>query len=207
VSISSAKPETVNALLFAIDRLSAWAGKAASWCIVALTAAVCYDVAARYVFNAPTQWGYDVAYMLYGTLFMLAGAYTLSRNGHVRGDVLYRFLSPRIQAGTDLALYLLFFVPGILALAWFGIGFAQDSWAMAERSQTSASNIPLYLLKMIIPLAGGLLLLQGLAEILRCVLCLRRGEWPQRLHDVEEVDIDELRAMMQQPETQDGAGR
>ena len=195
----------MNSPLLAIDRLSAWAGKAASWCIVALTAVVCYDVVARYAFNAPTQWGFDAAYMLYGTLFMMAGAYTLSRNGHVRGDVLYRFLSPRTQAAIDLALYLLFFVPGILALAWFGIGFAHDSWAMTEHSQTSASNIPLYPLKVIIPIAGGLLLLQGLAEILRCVQCLRIGEWPQRLHDVEEVDIDELRRMMQQSETAAGS--
>ena len=131
------------AILFTIDRISAFAGKAASWCIVLLTAVVCYDVVARYVFNAPTQWGFDVAYILYGVLFMMAGAYTLSRNGHVRGDVLYRFLSPRTQAGLDLVLYLLFFVPGILALAWFGIGFAQESWAILERSQTSASNIPI----------------------------------------------------------------
>jgi TRAP-type mannitol/chloroaromatic compound transport system permease small subunit len=192
----------VSSPLHAIDRLSAWAGKAAAWCIVALTAVVCYDVVARYVFNAPTQWGFDVAYMLYATLFMMAGACTLSRNGHVRGDVLYRFLSPRTQAALDLGLYLLFFVPGILALAWFGIGFAQESWIMAERSQTSASNIPLYPLKMIIPVAGALVLLQGLAEILRCVSCLRHGAWPPRLHDVEEVDLEELRQL-----TQDGSAR
>jgi TRAP-type mannitol/chloroaromatic compound transport system permease small subunit len=185
----------VNRYLLAIDRLSAWAGKACAWCIVALTAVVCYDVAARYVFNAPTQWGFDVAYMLYAILFMMAGAYTLSRNGHVRGDVLYRFLSPRTQAALDLGLYLLFFVPGILALAWFGIGFAQESWAVAERSQTSASNIPIYPLKALIPVAGALLLLQGVAEIVRCLLCLREGVWPARLHDVEEVDIEELKAM------------
>jgi TRAP-type mannitol/chloroaromatic compound transport system permease small subunit len=192
----------MSSILFRIDRVSAFAGKAASWCIVLLTAVVCYDVVARYVFNAPTQWGFDVAYILYGVLFMMAGAYTLSRNGHVRGDVLYRFLSPRTQAGLDLVLYLLFFVPGILALAWFGIGFAQESWAVLERSQTSASDIPIYPLKAVIPLAGGLLLLQGLAEIARCMICLRTGEWPQRLHDVEEVDIDELKAM-----TQEGGSR
>ncbi len=188
----------MSSLLFTIDRISAFAGKAASWCIVLLTGVVCYDVVARYVLNAPTQWGFDVAYILYGTLFMMAGAYTLSRNGHVRGDVLYRFLGARTQAAIDLVLYLLFFVPGILALAWFGVGFAHDSWAMLERSQTSASNLPIYPLKAIIPLAGALLLLQGLAEIARCVICLRTGQWPQRLHDVEEVDIEELRAMTQE---------
>jgi TRAP-type mannitol/chloroaromatic compound transport system permease small subunit len=183
--------------LFAIDRISAFAGKAASWCIVLLTAVVCYDVVARYVFNAPTQWGFDVAYILYGTLFMMAGAYTLSRNGHVRGDVLYRFLTPRTQAAIDLVLYLLFFVPGILALAWFGVGFAHDSWTMLERSQTSASNLPIYPLKAIIPVAGALLLLQGLAEIARCVICLRTGDWPRRLHDVEEVDVEEMKANLE----------
>lgn len=187
----------MNRFLFVIDRISAFAGKAAAWAILLLTLVVAYDVVARYVFNRPTQWGFDVAYMLYAVLFMMAGAYTLSRNGHVRGDVLYRFLSPRIQASLDLALYLVFFVPGILALAWFGIGFAQDSWAILERSQTSASDIPLYPLKAIIPLAGALLLLQGFAEIARCVVCLRNGQWPPRLHDVEEIDVDELKAMTQ----------
>ena len=187
----------MNRLLFSIDRISAFTGKAAAWAIALLTLVVAYDVVARYVFNRPTQWGFDVTYMLYAVLFMLAGAYTLSRNGHVRGDVLYRFLSPRTQAALDLALYLLFFVPGILALAWYGIGFAQDSFAILERSQTSASDIPIYPLKAIIPVAGALLLLQGLAEIVRCLICLRSGEWPGRLHDVEEVDLDELKAMTQ----------
>jgi TRAP-type mannitol/chloroaromatic compound transport system permease small subunit len=188
----------MSSLLFTIDRISAFAGKSASWCIVLLTGVVCYDVAARYLFNAPTQWGFDVAYILYAVLFMLAGAYTLSRNGHVRGDVLYRFLSPRTQAALDLALYLVFFVPGILALAWFGVGFARESWEVLERSQTSASNLPIYPLKAVIPIAGALVLLQGLAEIARCAICLATGEWPARLHDVEEVDIEELRAMTQE---------
>jgi TRAP-type mannitol/chloroaromatic compound transport system permease small subunit len=186
----------MSRILFAIDRISAFAGKAAAWSVVLLTLVVCYDVVARYVFNRPTQWGFDLAYMLYAVLFMIAGAYTLSRNGHVRGDVLYRFLGPRAQAALDLVLYLLFFVPGVLALAWYGIGFAHDSWSMLERSQTSASNIPIYPLKAVIPIAGALLLLQGAAEIARCVICLRTGEWPQRLHDVEEADVEQLKALV-----------
>jgi TRAP-type mannitol/chloroaromatic compound transport system permease small subunit len=186
----------VNDLLLSIDRLSAWVGKAFSWCIVGLTAMVCYDVVVRYLFRAPTAWGLDVSLMLYGTLFMMAGAYTLSRNGHVRGDVLYRFLSPRTQAAVDLALYLLFFLPGIGALAWFGIGFAADSWAMREQSQTTSYGLPVYPMKTVIPIAGALLLLQGLAEIARCVICLRTGEWPQRLHDVEELDVEEIKASL-----------
>ena len=184
--------------LLAIDRLSTWVGKAGAWMAVGLTLLVSWEVFSRYVLNHPHGWVLDAQIMMYGTLFMMAGAYTLSRNGHVRGDVLYRFLGPRTQAAIDLVLYLLFFVPGILALAWFGVGFAHDSWAMLERSQTSASNLPIYPLKAIIPVAGALLLLQGLAEIARCVICLRTGQWPQRLHDVEEVDIEELRAMTQE---------
>ncbi|HEV8647096.1 MAG TPA: TRAP transporter small permease subunit [Burkholderiales bacterium] len=184
----------MNGYLLRIDRISAWTGKAFAWCIVGLTTVVCFDVVARYVFNAPTQWGGDASLMLYGTLFMMAGAYTLSRNGHVRGDVLYRFLPARVQAGLDLGLYLLFFVPGIAALAWFGVGFFWESWGFSEKSQISSSNIPIYPLKLVIPLAGAVLLLQGAAEIARCLICLRWGQWPQRLHDVEEIDIEELKA-------------
>ncbi len=184
----------MNRTLLAIDRLSAWTGKAFSWCIVVLTATVCYDVIARYVFRAPTHWGLDASLMLFAALFMMSGAYTLSRNGHVRGDVLYRFLTPRTQAALDLALYLLFFLPGIAALAWFGVGFAKDSFAILEQSQTSSGGLPTYPAKMMIPIAGALLLLQGCGEIARCVMCIRTGAWPQRLHDVEEVDIEELKA-------------
>jgi TRAP-type mannitol/chloroaromatic compound transport system permease small subunit len=188
--------DALNRTLLAIDRLSAWVGKAFAWCIVLLTATICYDVVMRYAFRAPTHWGLDASLMLFGALFMMAGAYTLSRNGHVRGDVLYRFLSPRTQASLDLALYLAFFLPGIAALAWFGIGFAQDSLAILEQSQTSSGGLPTYPGKIMIPIAGALLLLQGLGEIARCVMCIRTGEWPQRLHDVEEVDIEELKASL-----------
>lgn len=184
--------------LLAVDRLSARVGKAFAWCIVALTLMVCYDVVVRYVLRAPTSWGLDVSLMFYGALFMMAGAYTLSRNGHVRGDVLYRFLSPRTQASLDLALYLLFFLPGIGALAWFGIGFAADAWAIKEQSQTTSNGLPIYPLKTIIPIAGALLLLQGVAEIIRCIICIRTGEWPQRLQDVEEVDVEEMKAKLRQ---------
>jgi TRAP-type mannitol/chloroaromatic compound transport system permease small subunit len=194
----------VNDYLLRIDRISAWAGKAFAWCIVGLTAVVCFDVAARYLFNAPTQWGGDVSLMLYGTLFMMAGAYTLSRNGHVRGDVLYRFLPARLQAGLDLGLYLLFFVPGIAALAWFGVGFFWESWGFAEKSQISSSSIPIYPLKLMIPLAGALLLLQGAAEIARCVICLKAGQWPQRMQDVEEIDVDEIKAALASEQQTDG---
>jgi TRAP-type mannitol/chloroaromatic compound transport system permease small subunit len=194
----------VNGYLLRIDRISAWAGKAFAWCIVGLTAVVCFDVAARYLFNAPTQWGGDVSLMLYGALFMMAGAYTLSRNGHVRGDVLYRFLPARLQAGLDLGLYLLFFVPGIAALAWFGVGFFWESWGFSEKSQISSSSIPIYPLKLVIPLAGALLLLQGAAEIARCVICLRSGQWPQRLHDVEEIDVEEIKAGLAAEHQKDG---
>ena len=182
--------------LHAIDNLSAWVGKLFAWCIVILTAIICYDVFARYLFRAPTDWAFDTSYILYGSLFLMAGAYTLSRNGHVRGDVLYGFFPPRMQAGLDLALYFLFFIPGILALAYAGIDAAQISWALKEHSSVTAGGPPLYHFKTLIPIAGFLVLLQGLAEMARCVICLRTGVWPRRAHDVEEVDVEELKKMV-----------
>jgi TRAP-type mannitol/chloroaromatic compound transport system permease small subunit len=177
----------MNRILFAIDALSTWVGKAFSWCIVVLTFAICWEVFSRYVLGAPTEWAFDVSYMLYGTLFMTAGAYTLSRNGHVRGDFLYREWPPRRQAALDLVLYILFFFPGILALIYAGYGFARLSWMFAEHSSNSPNGPPLYHFKTLIPITGVLMLLQGIAETARCVICLRTGSWPRRLHDVEEL--------------------
>lgn len=186
----------VQRALLLIDGISTWTGKAFAWAIVVLTLAIVYEVVARYVFNAPTQWAFDVSYMLYGALFMMAGAYTLARNGHVRGDVLYGFLPVRVQAGFDLVLYFLFFIPGIAALAYFGIGFAATSWSLGEHSSLTPGGPPIYHFKTLIPIAGALVLLQGFAEIIRCVIALKTGLWPRRLHDVEEVDVEALRSMV-----------
>ena len=183
-------------LLLFVDEVSAYVGKAFAWLILALTFGITYEVMSRYLFNAPTSWAFDASYMMYGTLFMMAGAYTLSRNGHVRGDVLYGFFPPRLQAGLDLLLYLVFFIPGVVALIWAGTDFAGYSWGIREHSSVSADGPPLYPFKTIIPIAGALLLAQGLVEIVRCAVCLRRGEWPSRERDVEEVDVDELKKMV-----------
>lgn len=174
--------------LFVIDQISTQVGHAFSWSIILLTAAMTYEVVMRYVFSAPTTWAFDASYMLYGLLFMTAGAYTLARNGHVRGDFLYRAWPPRKQAGMDLALYILFFFPGILAFIYAGFGFARMSWIMNEHSSASPSGPPVYHFKALIPITGALMLIQGLAETLRCVMCLRTGEWPRRMHDVEELE-------------------
>jgi TRAP-type mannitol/chloroaromatic compound transport system permease small subunit len=189
--------------LFLIDNISTWSGKAFAWCIVGLTAVICYDVGATTFFRAPATWAFDWSYILYGALFMMAGAYTLSRNGHVRGDVLYGFFPPRVQASLDLALYFLFFIPGIAALAYAGIDFAQMSWALNEHSSVSSDGPPLYHFKSLIPIAGALVLLQGIAEIARCLICLKTGAWPQRAHDVEEVDVEEIKKALK---VQDGLG-
>jgi TRAP-type mannitol/chloroaromatic compound transport system permease small subunit len=178
----------VQGFLLTIDRISTWVGKIGAWCILILSFAIGYEVVARYVFRAPTTWAYDVSYMLYGSLFMLAGAYTLSRNGHVRGDFIYRNFSPRVQAGLDLVLYFLFFIPGILALIYAGYDYAKISWLIKERSSVSPFGPPIYHFKALIPFTGVLMLLQGIAEIIRCVICLRTGEWPHRLADVEELE-------------------
>lgn len=186
----------MNKYLLLIDRISAWSGKAFAWTVLILTLVVCYDVGLRYMFNSPTQWGFDISYILFGTLFMMAGAYTLSRNGHVRADMIYRTLSARTQAWFDLVLYMLFFVPGIAALAYAGIEFANVSLAMREVSSVTSSEVPIYPFKMVIPVAGFLLLLQGFAEIARCIVCIRTGEWPKRLQDVEEEDIDQIKELL-----------
>jgi TRAP-type mannitol/chloroaromatic compound transport system permease small subunit len=182
-------------LLLAVDRFSTFMGQLFSWLIVALTALITWEVYSRYVLNKPHAWALDVQIMLYGTLFMMAGAYTLAKNGHVRGDVLYGFFEPRTQATIDLILYILFFIPGIVALTYAGWNFASESAAIREQT-FSADALPIYPFKFGIPLAGFLLLLQGFVEIVRCVQCLQTGAWPSREQDVEEVDVEKLKAMV-----------
>jgi TRAP-type mannitol/chloroaromatic compound transport system permease small subunit len=183
-------------ILLAVDKLSTVVGQAFSWLILVLTLMISWEVFSRYALDNPHPWAFDVMSMMYGTLFMTAGAYTLSKNGHVRGDVLYGFFPPRLQAGLDLALYILFFIPGVFALAWAGYGFAADSWAINEHSNITANGPPVYPFKTIIPIAGAILLAQGLVEIVRCIVCLQQGEWPKRGDDVEEVDVAKLKEMV-----------
>jgi len=178
----------VQRYLLWIDRLSMWTGKAAAWLVVIMTLTTSYDVLARKFFGAPTGWAYETQYMMYASIFMLCGAYALSRNQMVRGDMFYRLWPVRRQAAVDLLLYFLFFVPGILALVSSGAQYAALSWEQGERTQQSAIQLPLYPLKTIIPIAGTLLLIQGIAEIVRCVQALRTGVWPSRLSDVEETE-------------------
>ena len=183
-------------LLLFVDEVSTWVGQTFSWLIVALTLLITWEVFSRYALDNPHAWAFDAMIMLYGTLFMMAGAYTLAKNGHVRGDVLYGFFPPRLQAGLDLALYILFFVPGVFALAWAGYFYAAESLAIRELSNITADGPPVYPFKMIIPLAGGMLLIQGVVEIIRCVICLKVGEWPSHVEDVEEVDVEKLKEMV-----------
>jgi len=181
--------------LLAVDRFSTFIGKACAWAVLALTVLISAEVFSRYVLNKPHGWVLDAQIMLYGLLFMAAGAYTLSKNGHVRGDVLYGFFQPRTQASIDLVLYIVFFLPGIVAMTWAGWTFANESLAIRETT-FNADPIPVYPFKYVIPVAGAVLLLQGVVEIVRCVLCLRDGQWPSREEDVEEVDVDKLKEMV-----------
>jgi TRAP-type mannitol/chloroaromatic compound transport system permease small subunit len=185
----------MQSLLLRIDRLSTWLGQLFAWLIVGLTLLITYEVFSRYALNNPHDWTLDAQVMMYGTLIMMAGAYTLAKNGHVRGDVLYGFFMPRTQAFWDLVLYFVFFLPGVVALTWAGWNFANESLAIRE-STFSATPLPLYPFKFMIPLAGGMLLLQGIVEIVRCVQCLQTGAWPSREQDVEEVDVEKLKAMV-----------
>ena len=184
-------------LLLLVDKLSTWVGQAFSWLIVVLTLHVTWEVYSRYVLDNPRAWAFDGMIMLYGTLFMMAGAYTLSKNGHVRGDVLYGFFEPRTQATLDLILYFVFFIPGVIALTYAGYDYAADSWRINEHSNITADGPPVYPFKTVIPVAGAFLLLQGIVEIVRCVICIRDGAWPSRVEDVEEVDVDKLKKMVQ----------
>lgn len=179
----------VQRFLFAVDEISTWVGKLAAWLIVMLMTVVCIEVYKRYILNAPTSWIFDGENMIYGSLFMLAGAYTLAQNAHVRGDFLYSSMRPRMQATLDLILYLVFFLPGIAALVFAGYYYAAESWQILEHSNVTADGPPVYHFKSVIPIAGALVLLQGIAEVVRCIVCLRTGEWPARLHDVAEMDV------------------
>lgn len=181
----------IQNFLLAADHISTWAGKAVAWLIMVLMLVVCVEVFKRYILNAPTAWIFDVDNMLYGTLFMMAGAYTLAQDAHVRGDFLYGSMKPRTQASLDLVLYILFFLPGMMALIYAGIDYASISWRIGEHSNVSSDGPAVYPFKTIIPIAGVLVLIQGIAEIVRCVVCLRTGKWPDRLKDVEEIDVIE----------------
>jgi TRAP-type mannitol/chloroaromatic compound transport system permease small subunit len=174
--------------LFFIDSLSMWVGKAFAWLILILTLGVSYEVFVRYVLRAPTTWAFDFSYITYGALFLMAGAYTLSRGGHVRADVVYRLWKPRTQAMMDLTLYIIFFLPAVAAFIYSGWNYAAMSIRFKEVSIFSPAGVPVFPLKTLVPVTGVLLLLQGIAEIIRCIICIQRGAWPPRLHDVEETE-------------------
>jgi TRAP-type mannitol/chloroaromatic compound transport system permease small subunit len=184
----------IERTVYAIDQLSKTVGHAFSWCALVLVIGTCYEVFVRYVLNDPTSWAFDLSYLMYGALFFMAGAYTLSRNGHVRADMFYRLWPDRAQAAVELALYAVFFFPGIVALVVAGWGYGSEAMRIREVSVNSPAGMPIWPMKLLIPVGGALMMLQGLAEVLRCVLCLRDGHWPPRLHDVEELEKQLLEA-------------
>lgn len=183
-------------ILLAIDKVSTHIGHLFAWLIVVLTVLITWEVLSRKLLDAPHAWTFDAQIMMYGVMFMMAGAYTLAAKGHVRGDVLYGFFHPRVQATIDLVLYVVFFVPGTVALVWAGWRYAAESFAIREHSSIMLEGPPVYPFKAFIPVAGALILVQGFAEIIRCVLCLRTGQWPSRTEDVEEVDVEKLKEMV-----------
>ncbi len=180
--------DRLQRLLIPVDVVSTFIGHFFAWSILLLTFAVSFEVFSRYVLGAPTDWAFDASYILYGTLFIMAGAYALSRNAHVRGDFLYRAWRPTTQARMDLVLYFLFFFPGIIAFIYSGYGFAAQSWVTHEHSAYSPDGPPIYHYKTLIPVTGVFLLLQGIVEVVRCLVCINTGAWPRRLHDVEELE-------------------
>lgn len=196
--------------IFVIDTLTAWAGKAFSWTILILTFGVGYEVFVRYLLRNPTTWAFDLSYMMYGTLFMMAGAYALQRDAHVRGDVLFRLWKPRTQAIVELVLYFIFFFPGVTAFVLAGIKYAAKSWTynmgLGEVSVMSPANVPIWQFKTIIPVAGALLFIQGIAQVMRCIICIKEGKWPAHLEDVEEMESALLHQHEEQMRGSGGVG-
>ena len=178
----------MTAIIHAIESLSIWIGRAFGWCILILTLSVAYEVFVRYVLNAPTVWAFDMMVQMYGALFLMAGAYALAQDAHVRADVVYRLIPVRWQARIDFVLYILFFFPGMAALFWFGWEIAADSWRYKEVSWNSPARIQIYFFKTLIPLAGALLIVQGVSECMRCLLAMKTGKWPQRMEDAREAE-------------------
>ena len=178
----------IESFILNIDRLSKAIGHAFAWCIIILTFGTTYEVFVRYVLRDPTSWAFDMSYIMYGALFLMAGAYALSRNAHVRGDVFYRLWPLRVQASVELVLYFIFFFPGVLALMYAGWDYGAESMRIQEVSVNSPVGVPIWQLKALIPLAGAMLFIQGIAQVIRCILCLRDGRWPRQLHDVEEIE-------------------
>lgn len=184
----------INRYIYGMDVLSRTIGHAFAWCILILTLGTSYEVFMRYVLNNPTSWAFDFSYTMYGAMFFMAGAYALSRGSHVRCDMFYRLWPPRVQASVELVLYILFFFPGILALVYSGWGYGFDSMKIREVSVNSPAGVPIWPLKMVIPFGAALLALQGVAEVLRCIQCIRDRNWPPRLHDVEELEEQLVKA-------------
>ena len=196
----------INRFIYGIDQLSKTVGHAFAWCLMILTFGTCYEVFVRYLLNEPTSWAFDFSYLMYGAMFYMAGAYTLSRGGHVRADMFYRLWQPRTQAMVELVLYIIFFFPGVLALVIAGWDYGWGSMKIRESSVNSPAGVPIWPLKMMIPFGAGLLALQGLAEVLRCIICIRGNEWPARLHDVEELEKQILEEYAKKAEQEAMAG-
>ena len=200
----------MTSIIHSIESLSIWIGRAFGWCILILTLSVSYEVFVRYALRDPTSWAFDLSYMMYGSLFMMAGAYTLSRDGHVRGDVIFRLWKPKVQAAIEITLYFLFFFPGIIAFIFAGADYAAESWSYnygtGEVSINSPANVPISQFKTVLPVAAGLLFLQGLAQVCRCIVCMRTGAWPRHLEDVEEMETMLLHAAEDEADTKAAYG-
>ncbi|MBT3764499.1 MAG: TRAP transporter small permease subunit [Rhodospirillaceae bacterium] len=175
-------------IIHAIESLNIWIGRAFGWCILILTLSVAYEVFVRYVLNAPTVWAFDMMIQMYGALFLMAGAYALAQDTHVRADVLYRLIPVKWQARIDFVLYFIFFFPGMLALVYYGAEIASDSWRYKEVSWNSPARIQIYFFKTLIPIAGTMLIVQGISECMRCIKAMKTGEWPERMEDARETE-------------------
>jgi TRAP-type mannitol/chloroaromatic compound transport system permease small subunit len=172
---ASGLPPALMSLIRVIDTISDWSGTVVCWLIIPLVGSLTYEVFARYLFGAPTEWAYDVSYMLYGALFMLGAGYALYRGGHIRTDMLYQNWSPQRQGAVDAVCYLFLFFPAMLFLLWMGGQEAWHAWEIGERSDQSPWRPILYPFKAVIPVTALMLLVQGVSEFLKSVYAMRTG--------------------------------
>jgi TRAP-type mannitol/chloroaromatic compound transport system permease small subunit len=176
-STPEAPPRKLLSAVRVIDKLADWSGNLFAWLIIPMVFGLTYEVFARYLFNAPTVWAYDITYMLYGGHFMLGAGYALLKGAHIRTDIFYQNWSPRTQGIVDAASYLFLFFPGMIFFFVSGTNEAVHAWRILERSDASPWRPPLYPFKTVIPFATLLLLIQGVSETIKSLYAARRGKW------------------------------
>jgi TRAP-type mannitol/chloroaromatic compound transport system permease small subunit len=175
----------IDRIIQVIDRVSLWSGKAISWLIIPMIGVLVWEVFIRYI-DRPTLWAVDIATMVYGTHFFIAGAMTLYLGKHIRTDFFYGKWSPKTQAWVDVICYVFLFLPGMVLFVWLSWDFFAESWDLKEKLMTTWRP-PAYFYKLVIPVSASLILLQGISEILKSVKLILTGKDERKLAAPTEI--------------------